>query len=96
MGCLSNRHRTCVYLFALGIGVTLLATIIYFVLIEELGAGTASMTIYLIPVARVLLGVLVLKETLTTQMIIALVLIMVGIRIVNRGNTSDTQTLSTA
>ena len=51
------------YMLFLGIGVTLLATLVYFYLIESLGAGTASTTIYLIPVAGVILGAIVLGET---------------------------------
>lgn len=39
-----------VYMIFLGIGVTLLATVTFFYLIEELGVGTALTTIYLIPV----------------------------------------------
>jgi len=70
----------------LGIGVTLFATMTYFFLIEELGAGNAAMTIYLIPVAGVLSGILVLGEKLTPQMIVALLLISAGIFVVNRGN----------
>ena len=72
-------------LFLLGVGVTGLATITYFFLIEELGASTASTTIYLIPVAGVLLGNLILGEQITPSMIVALGLILLGIFIVNRG-----------
>lgn len=72
------------YLIFLGVGVTLLATLTYFFLIEQFGAGTASTTIYLIPVAGVLSGVLVLGEELTTQMLAALALILGGIFMANR------------
>ena len=72
------------YLIFLGVGVTGLATITYFYLIEELGAGTASTTVYLIPVVGVILGNLILGEQVTTSMMMALVLILSGIFIVNR------------
>ncbi|MEZ4664174.1 MAG: DMT family transporter, partial [Caldilineaceae bacterium] len=72
------------YLIFLGVGVTLLATVTYFYLIEQFGAGTASTTIYLIPVAGVLSGVLILGEKLTGQMAAALVLILGGIFMANR------------
>jgi len=65
--------------------VTLFATITYFYLIEELGASMASTTIYLIPVAGVLLGFLVLGEPLTNAKIVALGFILLGIFIANRG-----------
>lgn len=78
----------------LGIGVTGLATVTYFFLIEELGAGTASMTIYLIPIAGVIAGVLVLNETFRPEMGFALVLILGGIAIANLGDRFSTRTLS--
>ena len=70
----------------LGIGVTGLATVTYFFLIEELGAGTAAMTIYIIPIAGVITGILVLSEPFRWQMAVALVLILGGIAITNLGN----------
>lgn len=74
------------HLLFLGIGVTSLATITYFFLIEQLGAGTASMTIYLIPIAGVIAGVLVLNEQFRSEMGIALILILGGIAITNLGD----------
>lgn len=77
------------YLIFLGVGVTLLATVTYFYLIEELGASRASMTIYLIPVAGVLLSFVVLGEELTSLKMIALSFILAGIFIANRGQNSN-------
>ena len=57
-------------------------------LIEEFGAGTASFTIYLIPVAGVITGVLVLDEALTTNMVVALLLIVAGVFVINRDQPS--------
>lgn len=73
------------HMLFLGVGVTLLATLVYFYLIEELGAGTASYTIYLIPVAGVLLGIIILDERLTSQMVLALGMILSGVFVANRG-----------
>lgn len=73
------------YLFLLGTAVTMLATIVYYYLIEEFGAGRASMTVYLIPVAGVISGVIILDEELTGAMIVALVLIALGVYVVDRG-----------
>lgn len=72
------------YMLLMGIGVTVFATLVYFYLIEEFGAGRASMTVYLIPVAGVLSGVVFLGEALTASMIAALALILCGVFIVNR------------
>jgi len=73
------------YLIFLGIGVTFLATMVYFYLIEELGASMASTTIYLIPVAGVLLGFIVLGEALTLAKTTALGFILTGIFMANYG-----------
>ena len=72
------------HMLFLGIGVTLLATITYFYLIEQLGAGPASMTIYLIPVAGVLAGIFFLGEQFRWEMGIGLVLILAGIAVSGR------------
>ena len=76
--------RFWLYMLFLGIGVTLFATVTYFYLIENLGAGTASTTVYLIPVSGVILGALILGETLRPSMLIALALILGGIFLINR------------
>lgn len=72
------------YMLFLGIGVTLLATIVYFYLIETVGAGMASTTVYLIPLSGILLGIVVLGEQFTPGMAIALALILTGIMISGR------------
>ncbi len=73
------------YMLFLGIGVTMLATLVYFYLIETMGAGNASTTIYLIPVSGIILGVFVLGEIFTWQMGVSLALILAGITISSRG-----------
>ena len=72
------------YMLLLGIGVTIFATLVYFYLIEVYGAGRASMTVYLIPVAGVLSGMLILDEPITPQKLGALALILTGVLIVNQ------------
>lgn len=76
---------TWLHLAMLGIGVTLLATMVYFWLIEQFGASRAATTIYLIPVAGVISSAIVLGEKLTPQMVLALIFIFIGIFVVNRG-----------
>lgn len=72
------------YMLFLGIGVTFLATMTYFYLIERMGATNASTTVYLIPVSGVITGAIVLGEQVTTLMIISLLLILLGIYITSR------------
>jgi len=71
------------YLLFLGIGMTLLATFLYYYLVETLGAARASTTMYLIPIAGVLAGVIVLGETLSLNIITALLLILLGVVLAN-------------
>ena len=70
-------------LFALAVIVTIAAVVIYFYLIEEMGAGTASMSIYLIPINAVFWGALILDEKVSPNAVTALVLILLGIGLVN-------------
>ena len=72
-----------VALFALAVFVTIAAVVVYFYLIEELGAGTASMSIYLIPINAVFWGALILDEEVSSNAVTALVLILLGIGLVN-------------
>lgn len=58
---------------------TAIAFILYFKLIEKAGASYASMVTYLVPVIGVLLGSLVLKETITVWMLVGAALILYGI-----------------
>ena len=76
---LSIPTATWLHLIFLGIGVTAFATMTYFYLIENLGAGIASTTVYLIPIAGVIAGALMIGEVVTGNMVIALVLILVGV-----------------
>jgi drug/metabolite transporter (DMT)-like permease len=73
------------YMLFLGVGVTLLATMIYYYLLEQLGAGMASMTTYLIPVVGVIAGNLLLDEQVSLLMVLALLLIFAGIVVANQG-----------
>ncbi len=75
---------TLFYLLFLGVGVTLLASMVYFYLIEQFGAAIASTTTYLIPVSGVLAGMLFLKERLTLTMVLALAFILMGIFVANQ------------
>lgn len=81
---LRPQLTTLFYLLFLGIGVTLLASMVYFYLIEQFGAAIASTTTYLIPVSGVLAGMLFLAEKLSLTMLLALVFILTGIFVANQ------------
>ena len=71
------------YLLFLGIGVTTFATMTFYYLTQTLGASATSMTMYMIPISGVLLGVLVLGESVTWAMPVALLFIFSGVWVVN-------------
>lgn len=72
-------------LLVIALPITLGATFIYYYLIDRLGASIAATTIYLIPINGVLWGALLLGERVSLLAILALVIILVGVAIVNRG-----------
>ena len=66
----------------LGILGSFLAYVLYFFLIEHLGATLASMVTYMFPVVGVAIGVLLLNERLDPRLLIGTVLVVMGIIIV--------------
>jgi len=71
---------------ALGIFPSGVAYLIFFRLVRQVTATQASMVSYLIPVTAVILGVLVLDETLALSSIGGFALIILGVWIVNGGS----------
>lgn len=67
----------------LGILGSFIAYVLFFFLIEHLGATMAAMVTYLFPVVGVGLGVLLLGERLDTRLVIGAVLVLVGIVVVS-------------
>lgn len=68
-------------LLALGAGGTGTAYLLYYGLIEKVGATTASMVTYVIPVVAVALGVLVRGEPLTANVGLGAVVVIAGVAI---------------
>ncbi len=75
---------TWVALVWLGILGSCVAYLLYFYLIQEVGPTRASMVTYLVPVLGVALGVTVLDEQITYQLIGGSMLVGLGVWIVNR------------
>ncbi|HBS27412.1 MAG TPA: EamA/RhaT family transporter [Gammaproteobacteria bacterium] len=65
----------------LGLIATGLATVLYFKLLRSAGATFLSMINYLIPVWALLAGVLLLHESVSSQALIALSIILLGIAV---------------
>jgi drug/metabolite transporter (DMT)-like permease len=71
-------------LLALGLLGTGLAYILYFRLIADLGASRASSVNYVVPVVAVVLGVLVLDEPVTWQLVAGGALVLVSMAYARR------------
>ncbi|MEO9869681.1 DMT family transporter [Ekhidna sp.] len=68
----------------LGLFGTAVAFVIYFKLIEQSSVAYASLVTYLMPVYGVILGIIFLNEQFTLWMFLGAVLILAGIRTVNK------------
>lgn len=79
----SPSALSLVSMLALAILGTALAFILYYRLIERAGASYVSMVAYVIPIFGVILGVLLLDETLTRHMVVGCGLILLGVMVVN-------------
>ena len=66
----------------LGIFPTAVAALLYLRTIRNLGAVTFSQINFLIPVLGSIWGVLLLNEALTSQMILALMLVLIGVSLI--------------
>jgi drug/metabolite transporter (DMT)-like permease len=64
---------------ALGLGGTGVAYLLYYRLIADVGATTASMVTYVIPVVAVILGVVVRDEPITLHMVLGAVVVIVAV-----------------
>ena len=77
----SLRSITALLISALPVSLT--AVLVYYYLIDAIGASFSALSIYIIPIAGVLMGALLLGEPITLQVIASLVLILLGVAIVN-------------
>lgn len=77
-----------VSLLLLGLFPTALATIIYFAVITRVGPSFLSQINYLIPVWAVLMGIVFLNESIGLNAYIALAIILLGIAIAQRKNST--------
>jgi drug/metabolite transporter (DMT)-like permease len=71
-------------MIALGILPTAMAFIVFFAIMDEIGAARASLVTYLNTAFAVLLGVLILSEPLTLGMAIGLPMVLIGSYLASR------------
>lgn len=80
---LPTRVETLVAVLWLGLLGSFIAYLLYFFLIEHLGATVASMVTYLFPVVGVAIGVLLLDERMDARLAIGTTLVLLGIIVVS-------------
>lgn len=80
---LQPDSSTVIGMLVLAWPITVGAVLVYYFLIDHMGASVGAMSVYLIPIVGVLVGVFALGETVTWQTMVALVLVLLGIGLVN-------------
>jgi drug/metabolite transporter (DMT)-like permease len=84
-GDLSISPKVAIAWVTLGVVASGLAYLLFFPLIRRVTATQASMVGYLIPIWAVLIGVLILDESLASTALAGLALIIAGVWVVNGG-----------
>jgi drug/metabolite transporter (DMT)-like permease len=79
-----NSYLTWGYILGLAVLGTAIAFILYYHIMSQYGAVTLSMTTYLLPLIATVLGIFILKETITARFWVAACLILGGVLVVNR------------
>jgi len=80
---LPSEPDTILAMLWLGIMGAFVAYLLYFFLIEQLGATLASMVTYVFPIVGVALGVIVLGELLDLRLVVGTALVLAGIGVVS-------------
>ena len=70
-------------MFGLAVLCTSFAYIVYFLILERAGATNISLVTFLVPISAIILGVLVLGETIFVKEIIGMTLIGLGLAIID-------------
>ena len=85
---LSISATSWLYIAILGIINTSLAYVIFIKLIKRIGSLNASFVTYLVPVSSISLGILILDETFTLDMVVGSALIFLGVFFSNKQKTT--------
>ena len=75
--------------FALGVICTGFGFVMFYRLIDRIGAGRAIMTTYLIPVFSILWGNIFLGESVTLIMVVGCILVLLGVGLTTRKSNLD-------
>ncbi|OQY95637.1 MAG: hypothetical protein B6D41_05705 [Chloroflexi bacterium UTCFX4] len=93
---LQPTTASLISLLILAVVGTALAYLLYYWLIEQVGATRTSLVTYISPVIAVFLGALVLNETLDWTTVAGLILIVAGVGLVTRKRAPDAAPIVTA
>ena len=85
---LSISSTAWLYIVLLGVINTSLAYVIFIKLIKRIGSLNASFVTYLVPVSSITLGIIILDEVFTIDMIIGSALIFLGVFFSNKEKTN--------
>jgi drug/metabolite transporter (DMT)-like permease len=80
---MSVSPRTLLAVLILGLLNTFVAYLLYYFVVRELGAARATMVTYIVPPVGVILGALLLNETVGVPLLVGVGFIFAGIGIVN-------------
>ena len=83
---LSPRLDSTISLIYLGVFSTGIAWLLRFYILKHNGLVFQAQVAYLIPIFGVILGFLILKEAITSKVIISLIAVIIGIYIVKKGS----------
>ena len=83
---LTPRLDSTISLIYLGIFATGIAWLLRFYILKHNGLVFQAQVAYLIPIFGVILGFLILKEEITSKIIIAMIAVIIGIYIVKKGS----------
>jgi drug/metabolite transporter (DMT)-like permease len=79
----SLRSDVVIATLLLGLLNTFVAYLVYYSILEQLGAARTSMVTYIVPVVGLILGAIILHEEVDSRLILGAALIFAGIGVVN-------------
>ena len=83
---MTPRLDSTISLIYLGIFSTGIAWLLRFYILKHNGLVFQAQVAYLIPIFGVFLGFIFLKEMITTKVVISLIVVIIGIYVVRKGN----------
>ena len=96
LGATHFRLGSAVAIVVLGAGGSGIAYLLYYFMMDTLGATRATTVTFLLPVTAILWGALLLREAITVPMIAGMVVILLGVFLTSRPRTQRTTAVAKA